>query len=47
MHRWLDLLFDISHLLPVWLVALILHIDHRIGIYEINEFRFADPLIFY
>jgi hypothetical protein len=41
------LLFDIAHLLRVRLIALILHIDHCIGVYEMNEFRFADSFAGY
>jgi hypothetical protein len=46
-HRRLALLFDISHLLQIRLVALELNIDHGIGVYEVNKFCFADPFVGY
>lgn len=47
MHRRSISLFDVSHLLHVWLVTLELNINHGIGVYEVNEFRFADPFVGY
>ena len=41
------MLFDVSHLLQIGLIAPKLNIDHSTGIYEINEFRFTDPFIGY
>ena len=43
----LGLLFDISHLLQVWQIALVLDIDHGIGVYEVDKFCFADPFVGY
>ena len=40
-------LLDISDLLQIRLVAPELNIDHGIGVYEVNKFRFADPFIGY
>ena len=41
----MGLLFDISHLLQVWQIALVLDIDHGIGVYEADKFCFVDPFI--
>ena len=41
----LTLLFDISHLLQIRLVAPEVNVDHGIGIYKSNKVRFADPFI--
>ena len=43
----LVLLFDISHLLQIRQIALVLDIDHCIGVYEADKFCFADPFVGY